>query len=261
MKIAHEAPLSAMKYVQERTSMDYALIHLFEKYPEYRQFFVDSLKQGREVILDNSIFELGEAFDMDKFYIEVCKLLPTAYIIPDVLEDYNKTKANIAKWFWEYPNAPGKSIGVVQGKTFDELVDCYKFIDASCDIIAISFDYSYYLETIPESIGTLEQRYSRGRVKFIQDLVRAGVINHSKWHHLLGTFTPQEMSAYSSYKFIRSVDTSNPIIHAIKGVKYTQWGLTTKEKMKMCDMMETPFEEIDQEILRHNISLFKEFCS
>ena len=33
-------------------------------------------------------------------------------------------------------------IGVVQGKTWQELVDCYRFMAEEADYIAISFDYS-----------------------------------------------------------------------------------------------------------------------
>ena len=43
------------------------------------------MKLGREVLLDNSIFELGEAFDSDKFAKYVEELKPSYYIVPDVL--------------------------------------------------------------------------------------------------------------------------------------------------------------------------------
>ena len=61
IKNFHEAPKSLFKHVQAVTSGDYALVHLFEEDPEYLQLFEEAVKSGREVILDNSIFELGEA--------------------------------------------------------------------------------------------------------------------------------------------------------------------------------------------------------
>jgi len=188
--VSHESPLSLLDQSRSYNDYDYALVHLFEKYPEYRQFFVNSLKQKRFVVLDNSIFELNEAFDMDKFYVQVCNLMPTAYIIPDSLENYEQTSTNILKWCTQYQDAPGLKIGVVQGKTFEELVNCYKIVDKYCDIIAISFDYSYYLESAPRHLETKELKYMRGRIHFIQALVRQGIINHAKAHHLLGCFCP-----------------------------------------------------------------------
>ena len=64
-KIAHEAPLSIAPLIRELTDYDYALVHLFLE-PEgekYFNFFRESLKMGREVILDNSSYELGDSFN------------------------------------------------------------------------------------------------------------------------------------------------------------------------------------------------------
>ena len=63
MLISHEVPISILQESRKFNDYDYALVHLFETEPEYYDYFVDSLKQGRKVILDNSIFELGTAFD------------------------------------------------------------------------------------------------------------------------------------------------------------------------------------------------------
>jgi len=63
MLVSHESPISMLDASRKYNDYDYALVHLFEKYPEYYNFFKISLNLGREVLLDNSIFELGEAFD------------------------------------------------------------------------------------------------------------------------------------------------------------------------------------------------------
>jgi len=67
IKIAHESPKSIFEDVQRVTDYDYALVHLFEEDEEYLNQFKEAIKKGREVILDNSIFELEEAFDADRF--------------------------------------------------------------------------------------------------------------------------------------------------------------------------------------------------
>ena len=74
IKIAHESPKSIFHEVQEYTDYDYALVHLLEEDDEYFTQFEASIRKGREVILDNSIFELEEAFDADKFadWVNIC---------------------------------------------------------------------------------------------------------------------------------------------------------------------------------------------
>ena len=59
IKRYHEAPKCIFNKVQEHTDGDYALVHLFESDPEYLEMFKKALADGRDVILDNSTFELA----------------------------------------------------------------------------------------------------------------------------------------------------------------------------------------------------------
>ena len=84
---------------------------------------------GRQVLLDNSIFQLGESFSNDKFAQWVQKLKPTYYIIPDVLDNCQQTIMNIHNWNKDYKkDLPGKTIGVIQGKYRSDLITCYNEI-------------------------------------------------------------------------------------------------------------------------------------
>ena len=49
IKIAHEAPLDIFEEVQRFTDYDYALVHLLEENPRYRDTFERAIKKGREV--------------------------------------------------------------------------------------------------------------------------------------------------------------------------------------------------------------------
>src|SRR6056300_814671 len=98
IKIAHESPKSIFEDVQKFTDYDYALVHLFEEDEEYLQQFKKAILKGREVILDNSIFELEEAFDAAKFDKWVNEIRPTWYIVPDGLEDGYETIAKMEDW-------------------------------------------------------------------------------------------------------------------------------------------------------------------
>ena len=263
IKIAHESPKPIFEEVQRFTDYDYALVHLFEEDEQYLNQFKEAVNKGREVILDNSIFELEEAFDADKFAKWIDILRPTWYIVPDALEDAAKTCTQMELWNIHHRNVPGKKIGVVQGKTYEEIVQCYKFLDrdAKVDMIAISFDYSYYTESVPHANKYVS--WMLGRVKLIGDLVRDGVINRDKPHHLLGCGLPQEFSFYkhAEYNFIYSLDTSNPVVHGIKGIEYGADGLWSKESQKLFEMINSEVTEEQISQVKTNIQKFRWFTN
>ena len=259
IKIAHESPKSIFTDIQVVTDYDYALVHLFEEDKEYLEQFKVALRKGREVILDNSIFELEEAFDADKFAGWVEKLRPTWYIIPDALENQAKTISQMADWNMKYKDLPGKKIGVVQGKSYEEIKACYAYMDknADVDMIAISFDYSYYTKSVPHPNKYVS--WMLGRVKLLGDLIKDGVINESKPHHLLGCGLPQEFSFYSQYPWIYSLDTSNPVVHGIKGIEYGEDGLWSKESQKLFELIN--YEVEDTNTILYNINKFGWFTN
>ena len=264
IKIAHESPKSIFSDVQKHTDYDYALVHLFEEDKEYLNQFQEAVKKGREVILDNSIFELEEAFEADRFAMWVERLKPTWYIVPDALENAEKTMQQAADWFKKYGDiVPGKSIGVVQGKTYEEIRDCYKAMDeiAKVDMIAISFDYSYYTKSVPHPNKYVS--WMLGRVKLLGDLLKDGIINKNKPHHLLGCGLPQEFSFYrhADYNFIYSLDTSNPVVHGIKQIEYQPEGLWSKESQKLHELIEYPLEKLNLNLILDNIDKFRGFVS
>ena len=257
IKIAHEAPIDIFEEVQRYTDYDYALVHLLEQNGRYRDTFEKAVRKGREVILDNSIFELEEAFEADKFAYWVEKIRPEWYIVPDALENSLLTMAQMEKWNAEYKDLPGKKIGVVQGQTYQSIIDCYKYMDyvANVDMIAISFDYSYYNESVPHANKYVS--WMLGRIKLLGDLLKHGIINKNKPHHLLGCGLPQEFSFYkhSDYDWIYSLDTSNPVVHGIKGIRYGDDGLWNKESQKLYELIN--YEVEDTNIIMNNIQKFR----
>ena len=260
MKIAHEAPISIFPTVQRMTDYDYALVHLFETDMIYYRQFKDAVINGREVVLDNSIFELGTAFNGEKYFNWIEKLQPTWYIIPDVLEDTLGTLRSMDNWLAKYKPA-AKAIGVVQGKTYHDIVACYKDIAPRVDKIAISFDYSYYIEsTLNINPTSKYAAWMFGRQKLLSDLLNDGIIDTNKPHHLLGCSLPQEFSAYKDYKWIDSVDTSNPIVHGLNNVQYTDTGLDGKISTKLIEYMNEDVSNIQLNVIKYNIEKFRNFC-
>jgi hypothetical protein len=219
--------------------------------------------------LDNSIFELERSFDFNSFKKWIKKLVPTEYIVPDVLEDCEETCQNVHKWFgvsFGLPlsplmgkDCPSKSIGVVQGKTYEELVKCYKTIDHFCDKIAISFNYSFYEKSCPHKNQQYAWMY--GRQHLLKKMLEDGVINKHKPHHLLGCSLPQEGLFYQNpkYAFIESVDSSNPVVHGIKGINYQNYGLDSKESQKLVELINCEVSEEQFRTVCKNIHQFNQF--
>ena len=261
MKISHESPLCLLDRSRDYNDYDYALVHLFETEPTYLQFFKDSLAQGRTVLLDNSIVEKGTAFDSDKFAHWIKELQPTEYIIPDVLESALGTMDNALDWKEKYSDLPGKTIGVVQGKSYADLVQCYDYLDniINVDKIAISFDYSYYLEVCPHPNKWMG--YTLGRVQTLTRLLNDGVINTEKPHHLLGCALPIEFMFYrEGFKWLESLDTSNPIVHALLDFGYEPGGLVSKKSIKLIELLNTPEPSVAaMHTINHNIKYFKSY--
>ena len=264
IKVAHESPKDIFNEVQSLTDYDYALVHLFEEDPIYLDQFKKAIAKGREVILDNSIFELEEAFDAVKFDKWVNEIKPTWYIVPDALEQSQKTVDQMEDWNNKGLGYKGSGkIGVVQGKSYAEIVDCYNYMnkEADVDMIAISFDYSYYTKSCPHANKYVS--WMLGRVKLLGDLLRDGVINKDKPHHLLGCGLPQEFSFYkhSDYDWIYSLDTSNPVVHGIKGIAYGSDGLWSKERQKLHELINSEISIDQLNTIKNNIQKFKWFTN
>lgn len=257
MNIFHEAPISIFDKIQEVTDGDYALVHLFEESEEYLNKFYKAKKRDREIILDNSIFELGHAFDKDRFIYWVEDLNPTSYIIPDVLENAEQTVKNVKEWSFR---SDSKSIGVVQGKSIEEVVWCYNEIEPLVDKVAISFDYSFFIdEDMNGKLPTKYHHYMYGRDALLCYMLNiAQCINENKPHHLLGCGLPQEFNVYRDYSWIESVDTSNPVVAGIKGIRYNgPNGLEDKPTEKLFTLINSEPTKKDLELILYNIECFR----
>lgn len=267
MLVSHESPISILEESKQYNDYDYALVHLFETQPEYLKFFKRSLAAGREVLLDNSIFELGKAFEPTKYIKYASELNPTFLIVPDVLEESAATISAWKKFNLDYnlkDYTEAYTIGVVQGQSYQELVECYKFMADNADYIAISFDYSWYNKIAyskrPGRLGHLD-RWCAGRPHLIQRLVDDGVWDNTKPHHLLGASLAREFGTYTPVAKelnIRSLDTSNPVVAGLLGFRYMAGqGLTHKPSVMLADNITALVDEDMMEDILFNTSEFK----
>ena len=98
-----------------------------------------------------------------------------------------------------------------------------------------------------------------GRILTISNMYKDGMIRKSDRIHLLGCALPQEFSYYKDFPFIESIDTSNPIIHGLKGIKYKHYGLLEKDTTKIDQLEEIKITPDVLYNINHNLTKFKQF--
>ena len=157
---------------------------------------------------------------------------------------------------YELPENTTK-VAVVQAKDYYEAVECYSILQIQgYKKIAFSYGADWYADEFPHPNPLVGKMM--GRIMTISKMYESKIISKSDRIHLLGCALPQEFGYYADFPFIESIDTSNPIIHGLQGVKYNSLGLLSKSLTKI-DQIE---EEITTERLydiNHNIIRFKNF--
>jgi len=148
-------------------------------------------------------------------------------------------------------------MAVCQGKDMGELVTTYQtLVDLGYTHIAFnhsSIAYQYEYEGIDHLKAAMY-----GRMEFIRRLVASNTIRKSHYHHLLGCSLPQEFMSYKDWTFIKSVDTSNPILVGAEGQRYTNDGLTWKPKEKLEHYFEKDLSGQVEDIT-FNVQQFRKF--
>ena len=267
VKVSHELPLNLLYKSFDWNDYEYCLPHLLDWSEEYKNHFLGAKQSGSYIIMDNSLHELGEAYAEDRLLHWIKALEPDEFIVPDVWENCIATIANAAKWA-NKPLLSSESeyfhiekVAVVQAKTYEEAVSCYlTFKNLGYKKIAFSYGAQYYNDLFPHSnkfVGKM-----MGRIMAIHKMWDKDVIEPTDKIHLLGCALPQEFAYYKKLMdlgIIESLDTSNPIIHGLKGIKYEHYGLKEKNPTKIDQLEEV---ELTSDVLyniNHNLTRFKQF--
>ena len=256
MKVSHEVPRCLLLASQEFNDYDYCLPHLLDKDEEYKQYFFDAKKSGRYIIMDNSLHELGEAYDYDRLLHWVKELKPNEFIVPDVWMEGHQTAAQ-AKYWKQYKYPKGTKItAVIQGKDSDDAFLCASLLqNLGYEKLCVSYGATWYNDCFIHSNPDMGK--ALGRVRFVQELLEMKRYKNIKFH-LLGCSIPQEFGWYDNHPQIESIDTSNPVMAALEGELYDERGLSKKPKTNMNDHFDIKFEDVDYQSIIHNTTLFRE---
>jgi len=254
MKVSHELPLILIEDGEQINDYDFCLPHLLDKEEVYKDYFLNARKKGRYIIMDNSLHELGEAYDIDRLLYWINEIRPHEFIVPDAWEDNVKTIQNARHWAnVELPDEVTK-VAVIQSNSYAETAMTTQILkDLGYWKLAFSYGASYYKKVFPHPNEHISKML--GRVKVITDLYKNGVLTNFDRVHLLGCQLPQEFVYYQEFKFIETIDTSSPIMATLDDIKYSDYGLLEKPKPNMNDHLYV--EDIDWDLLSYNINKFR----
>jgi hypothetical protein len=211
--------------------------------------------------MDNSLHELGHAYDSERLLYWINELKPNEFIVPDVWQDMKGSIKNAKEWYdeIELPEEVTK-VAVVQAMSLSEAMSCYQsYRDIGYTKIAFSYGASYYNELSNHPNPNLAK--ALGRIYMISHLYKIKLIKDDHRVHLLGCQVPQEFSWYIAMPFIETIDTSNPIMATLDGIDYDPTGLQRKPIANMNDNFYITPDEIDYDLLSHNIGIFKELAN
>jgi hypothetical protein len=257
IKVSHECPLEVMEISRVFNDYDYLLPHLLDKHPQYLSYFLKSKELNRYIVMDNSLHELGQAYDTERLLYWINVLKPNEFIVPDVWEDKNKTVRNAKEWAnIDLPSSVTK-VAVAQGKSITDLATCIEtFKTLGYEKYALSYGADFY-----NHVGTYHPNIyiskMFGRIHTVYTLQQMGVICNTDRVHLLGCYLPQEFIHYKGMPFLESIDTSNPIMAALDNIDYEDFGLDEKPGLKIDEVMALPKDQINYYKIISNTDKFR----
>jgi hypothetical protein len=257
MKVSHEIPFAYLENSLKFNDYDYLLPHLYDEYTEYREFFKREGKLNRRyIVMDNSLHELGVPYSKGRMISIIEEIKPDEFIVPDAWEDAITSMRQAKEWsFIELPEGV-KKVAVVQGKSFNDVVKCYQTYKwLGYTKIAFSYGASYYNNIFPHPNKDIGK--ALGRQLVISQMIEMGLIGNSDEIHLLGCSLPQEFLYYKDVKQIKSMDTSNPVMAAFDGILYNDWGLDSKPKTKIDEVMNKRYDSDIYNKIEYNTTQFK----
>jgi hypothetical protein len=259
IKVSHEVPLCLLEESLrlQFNDYDYCLPHLMDENEGYKNFFIKSKLNGRHIMMDNSLHELGVPYSEDRLLHWLQVLKPQEFFVADYWEDKIQSIVSAKKWASIQNGFPNTTfIAVVQGKSYAEALECYQiYKDLGYKKIAFSYGASYYNDVCPHPNKNLGK--ALGRIQVISQLFKDKIISSTDRIHLLGCAVPQEFGWYQDMPFIESLDTSNPVMAALDNTFYEYWGLNEKPKANMNDFFNIDRKDVHLSDVISNISKFR----
>lgn len=215
------AVISPIKYLDfcKHGDIDMCLAHLALESKEYFDFYKKQVTDGRFVILDNGANE-GNQISGKQLIDLAIDLKVSEVIAPDTFQDAADTNEKLSVFckvphYAELKKRNIKIQAVVQGRNIVEAWQHFQFLENRQSVDTIGLGFKCY-DTTEFEHNTLSGMMSR--------IFLTNAIGHSsKPVHLLGLYNPIELKYQKKYSWIRSNDSSAPIMLALKGFAYKEY--------------------------------------
>lgn len=255
--INHESPLCLLEKSKLYNDYEFILPHLLDKFEEYKKYMIRAKKEGRYIIMDNSLHELSIPYDENRLLYWINVLLPNEFVIPDFWENKIQSIVSAKKWSQIFLPKEVTKVAVIQAQSIPEAIECYQiYKDLGYQKIAFSYGASYYNEISSHPNKDLGK--ALGRIQVISELYKLGVISKTDRVHLLGTCYPAEFGWYKNFSYIESIDTSSPIMASLDGKKYSSFGLDKKPNSNVNNSFEININNVNLNLLNYNVYKFRE---
>lgn len=222
MELCHVVPANHLE-LSELGDFDFCLAHIALKNETYKQFFIERAKEGRDVYLDNGVWELGHPLDPDIMIELSVEIQPTYVYAPDYMNDAVKTVQAAYKFgeqAYKHPDFRARVICVSQGRTFDEWYDCVRKLAGlpykCCHTIAINTLFIDDICTDEEQEGA---RRTRTRLAFLERLHKNLPKFNVKRFYATGFGAPIDAKELTRFPWLRGVDSAIASVLALSETK------------------------------------------
>jgi len=223
MKVSNILPIPLLKKYGHLTKYHLVLSYLARDDREYADFYRERSKQGDYIIIDTGVIELGTPLTIQEQTPIAERLGASEVICANFPLDKDKTIITTNNELSKLPrNFPFKVLAVVQGKSFRDLIQCYKELIKFKRIDTIGFSTTMSIWMKPPI----------DRFMFTTYLMQNGLLDRSKEYHLLGTTNdPSEIRRQSKYNWIRGVDSRLATIQGLENKTLNDPRITRKFDM------------------------------
>lgn len=211
MEMGHVVPANHLE-LSELGDFDFCLAHIALKNEGYKQFFIKRVQDGREVYLDNGVWELGKPLDAETMIELAVEMQPTYVYAPDYMNDAIQTiqaACAFGELSQKHPDFRARIICVSQGRTCNEWYDCVrKFAGlpySTCHTIAIN---TLFIDDMFEYEKREGARRTKTRLEFLAILDRDLPKFNVKRFYATGFGASIDARELGAFKWLRGVDSA-----------------------------------------------------
>ena len=211
MQLCHVVPKDSLG-LSCLGDFDFCLAHLALTDENYKRFFINCIKRGREVYLDNGVWETGFPLEPHVMIQLAVEMHPTYVYASDYMND--SARSIEAAWLFGEESSKNeefasKIICVAQGKTRNDWFYCIEeysqFPPVYCDTIAVN---TLFLDDMFEYEKEEGARRSKTRLSFLIDVQHQLDRFKHKRFYATGFGAAIDAKELTTFPFITGVDTA-----------------------------------------------------